>query len=210
VKIDEILQRILGATADKARAEAVIARLREGLHAEAMRRFRDEGAAPSWKARGLGSARLDGADAPPKVFVSRDGEFADWLAQRQPESVVATLTVPADRLADALDALGFAGVDATAQVVTGPAALTWVDEHTRAVQLEEDRWSVVAVDEDGKRTDEGEIPGLLASRSAPRIVISLAPEVKAQAVSDALAELDVADADARVLDEIAEDLAVQS
>lgn len=175
------LASLLDATAAKAAVEARIGVLRDRLDVEARRRWTEEGAAPTWKAAGLGSAAWEGADAPAKPHVRDAAAFAGWLAQQRPAEVVATIAVEADALAEALDALRFAGVAASATVEARPAYLA-AYLPTLALDLAEEGAELTAVD-----PATGEVvPGLGATRGAPRLVVRLDRERKAAAVAEAM------------------------
>jgi hypothetical protein len=193
------LNRLLEATAAKVAAETRIGALRLDLETEARRRFTEEGAAPSWKAAGLGSVRLDGADAAPKPYVRDESEFASWLAQNYPTEAVATVTVDPDKLADALAALALAGVAATAKVEPRPGFVsTWLP----ALELDQ-----VSPDAEVAAIDPATgqfVPGIGATRAAPRLVVSLDKDRKATAVAEAEAELELEEADAAVSAELVE------
>lgn len=104
----------------------------------------------------LGEVRLDGANGDPKPYIVDDDAYASWVAERYPSQVTATITVPADRLPDALEALEFAGVDDfSARVVPTRDGLT----HMGKASLEPDGDGWVAVSVDGEV-----IPGVKGRR----------------------------------------------
>lgn len=193
IKVDAVLRRILEAAAEEVTARQRGARYRRLLEDEARARHAAEGAAPTWKARGLGQVRWDGADADPKPYVAAPVAFGSWAAQRHPSGVVATLTVPADRLAAAVEALGFAGIpDITAQVTAHPRFVETFLEQVDVAGSEEAGWVVVAA-------DTGEVvEGLAARTPSPRLVVVLDRQAKADALAlaDTTVDDETAEADA--------------
>lgn len=90
-RIAELLQL----TARKAAAEERIETIRAELHAEALTRLRDEGAAPAWKVRGMGSVTLAGADGKGELVVVDGAAFHAWASEAHPTETTrsASLTV---------------------------------------------------------------------------------------------------------------------
>ena len=120
MNIAGILEYLLQATAQKTTAEAQIKALREVLEVEANRRLEVEGAAPSWKAAGLGTARLDGMGEP-KAYVKDADSFSEWVRDNHPTEVEATITVPGEKLDEALELLrGIGGIQADGKTQTRP------------------------------------------------------------------------------------------
>lgn len=181
MRVDRLLTEVLTATADKTRAEARIARLRAVLDAEARRRHAEEGAAPSWKARGLGAVRLDGADAPLAPYVDDPEAVASYVAERAPSETVATITVPAGHLEAALEALDLGGV-----VVEGSRV------EVRPAYLERLLDELEAIDADtvADPSSGAVVPGVRATRPAARLVVALDRDAKARVLAEVDAELE--------------------
>jgi hypothetical protein len=169
-----------GARADRLKAAAVAAAERLRLEVGLVDRFPSQ--------QGLGNLRLDGADAKAAVRIEKPAEVADWLAQRRPDLTVATLTVPAARLQDLLDAAEFSDIPVTAEIQLTGDGQQWVKDNCHPVAVE-GGWVARAVLDGAPE----EVPGLSASRPAPRWVLTADPKVKklrtAEAVQDAELEL---------------------
>lgn len=69
--------------------EARKAKLREELKAIALERMTEDGAAPSWKAKGLGQVLLVAPDPAPAV--ADDLELAAWVSETAPTEVIPTV-----------------------------------------------------------------------------------------------------------------------
>lgn len=211
MRVDKVLERILEATADATAAKRRVDRYRELLFDEAKARFAAEGAAPTWKRRGLGAVRLDGADSPPSPVITDPAAYASWMAERHPSEVTARLTVPADRLAEALDALEFAGLsDMSADLEVRPA---WSQAFLAGLQLDEVKppvpgvssgeWQALVVDE---ATGEASVvPGVGGNPPVPRLVVSLDAARKRKAVEEADALVEVEEGDDRAAAEATDD-----
>lgn len=119
IRIPAVLEAILEATAIETAAKARIAGLRKVLDTEARRRYAEEGAAPTWKARGAGAVRFDapGDWAP---VVADEATFGSYVAERHPAEVTAVIRLAATDLDDALTALGFVGIDSEATTEVRP------------------------------------------------------------------------------------------
>lgn len=91
------LELLLEVEGDIEARKAVKAELRGELAAEAIRRWEEEGAAPSWKAPSLGTASLCGTDSREPVVVDRPAWEA-WAAENHPESVELVLRLPVGAL----------------------------------------------------------------------------------------------------------------
>lgn len=110
IRIPDLLEGILEATAAEAAAKARLATLRAALEDEARRRLAAEGAAPSWNAPQLGKVRLEPAGAW-TATVADASAFGSWVAEHHPTEATATVVLNAGDLADALQALKFIGVE---------------------------------------------------------------------------------------------------
>jgi len=91
MNVKSTLDELLEVTAYKAGAEARIAHLRSLLAEEAFRRFDEEEAAPTWKAKGSGTVRLDVPDAKPVVV--DDDAWLEHVRQVSPDDVVVSYRV---------------------------------------------------------------------------------------------------------------------
>lgn len=211
------IERLLEATAAQTAIKVRIDRLRTDLHREAVTRWQADGAAPTWKAKGLGTVRLDGADADRRAKVVDASEFTSWLAQRQPAAVDARIRLHPDQLEPALEALRFAGVTVTgADLDADPhvtadilANLHLTIEGGDVYEGDQDpvtrQWeTVVAHTLDNTTGELVQVPGIGAHPPAPpKLVVSLDAERKRQLLEDAIAELEVEEADERVETELA-------
>lgn len=107
----------------------------------------------------LGEVRLDGGAGEPVAYIADDAAYASWVAQRHPQEVTATVTVPADQLEAVLallDGAGVAGV--TAQVTPTRDGLRHLAS-AALVEDGEDGW--FGVSPDGETIDgvAGRRPG---------------------------------------------------
>ncbi len=205
MNINRYLDALLDATAVQATAKARVDRLRDVLEAEARRRWKADNAAPSWKAT-LGKVRLDGTNPEAQVAVTDPEAWASWVAQRHPDAVTATVTVPSGQLEAALGALGFAGVDVTTTTATVDPKWTTTaldglctevlekevdDSGEGNVRIERE---VLVTDPTGTLSpDPGEVldlPGVTAKAPdpAPRLVVILDSARKRAAIEAADAE----------------------
>ncbi|KWW97381.1 hypothetical protein LI90_4353 (plasmid) [Carbonactinospora thermoautotrophica] len=184
-----VIQRLLQLTREQTRIKAQIDQLRARVDARAREEWQRTGAAPRWSARGLGSVRLDGADLGPRPYVKNETDFANYVAQRWPSEVIATIEVPADRLEEAVEALQFADIPTTARVQVRSA---WARQYLESLDVEQDQ------EPDGTPMNEwfaidpetGEVvPGVSAAVNPPKLVVTLDREVKAKAVEEAAAEV---------------------
>ncbi|WP_053207967.1 hypothetical protein [Jiangella muralis] len=182
------LAEVLRLTAQQHATKARIDRLRARIDERARAEWQATGAAPSYKIRGLGTIRLDGADLDPKAVVSDRAEFASFVAEQWPTEVVATITVPADQLPAALEALDFAGVpveesDATVrEAFQGKYLGELVVEKDPAAPEGETRY--YAAD----RKLGVIVPGLGGKPSNPHLTVAVDKDAKADAIEAALAE----------------------
>jgi hypothetical protein len=173
----------------------------------------------------LGALRLDAADLPAAPIVTKPEEFSSWLAEHAPALVAGLIRVPADRLEEALEALGYAGLSGptvSAAVVPKDSEETarWLKDNT-VVQADPQvsrAWNVLHRDEEGHLTP---VPGTSAVQPVPqwKVIVdkdrkSGATEVARTEVEGQVAELRrIAGAEARVLaggttpEELAADLA---
>ncbi len=108
MNVKETLDQLLEATAYKAGAEARIAHLRSLLAEEAFRRYDEEEAAPTWKAKGSGSVRLDVPDEKPMIV--DDEAWLEFVRRTSPDDVVASYRVRENVLTAVVDRCERAGV----------------------------------------------------------------------------------------------------
>lgn len=186
------LRELLDLTAEQHRIKRRIDLVRARVDARARSEYDTTEVAPTWKMPKLGQIRLDGCGGDPVPYVTDDDVLTGFIAQRTPDDVVATITVPSHKLTDALEVLGFADVHATATVTARPAAVEALLKHATLVDAWEDvpegepkpepRWFAVDA--------EGEVLPGVAGRlaSAPRLVVAVDPAFKAKVTAEADAE----------------------
>lgn len=191
------IEELLALSARKTAAEERIEAIRTELRDEALRRYAEEGAAPSWKARGLGTVSLAGLDGAGELVITDGAAFHAWVAQHHPTEAtrVVSLTVDltgwapaeADAIVEHLNtqpaALAELGVSASVRDELGvrdafPKALLSSDGVTELADPEDD-------DAPGRLiTTEGElIPGVIV-RHKRYITTRLTPEAKARALAE--------------------------
>jgi hypothetical protein len=189
------------ADAAKARAD----RLKAAAVAEAERIRLTTGGGDRWRSdQGLGTLRLDGVEKPATPVITDPAQAGSWLAEHAPQTVTCTITVPADQLPDALQALEFAsitGIQAAASPNT--AAAGWLTDSCVLQAAETGGWDVIHVAADKTTTL---VPGVSGQRPRPRWVLSADTEKKRHAVELAVvaAEADLsglADVAAAMADE---------
>lgn len=201
MQIQEAVSRLLEAKLDEAEAKARADTLKRHLEKIALKRWRDDSTIQRWTdASGMGDVRLDNAGKPAKITVTDPAAFADHVAQHTPDAVVATITVPAGRLADALDALAFSGIDGvTAAVAPKDTESTdsWLAANTRVLKLDQNRLVVQQVKDgdDGTRVVvAAEVPGITAVPTQPHLYVAPDKALKvartSEAVTSLMAELD--------------------
>lgn len=189
VRIPDLLDAILEATADEATAKARIAGIRAVLEDEARRRFQAEGAAPTWTAPQLGKVRYD-APGSWRAMVHDPKAFGSWVAEHYPSEATGVIRVPARLLGAAMQALEFG--------VMGDGDTMDVDVEVRPA------WSGtflegLAVDVEETTTDEGTdreftiadpisgeiVPGTTGTRSSAKLVVSLDRDRRTIALTEA-------------------------
>jgi hypothetical protein len=119
----------------------------------------------------IGTIRLDGADLPAAPLVDKPDELASWLAEHFPELVTAMIRVPVEKLEEALQALGYAGLDGPAVSATVAArdlgeVLAWLAREC-VVQADPQiprAWNVLHRDDQGHLTP---VPGTTARPPSP-------------------------------------------
>lgn len=181
ISIPALLDGILTATAEEASAKARIARYRATLEETARERYRTEGAAPTWKAPGAGTVAFT-APGEWKATIGDPVAFAEWAAQNHPANVAATINLNADDLEAALNALRFAGIEATATVTPRPAWVgTWLDslevEVTEPTDEHDERTHVIVDPTDGLLPD-----GLTITRSTGGLRVTLDRDRRSAAI----------------------------
>jgi hypothetical protein len=165
------------ATTSKAAAVAEAERIRLDIGGSADR-FTSE--------QGLGVLRLDGANKPAVPRIEKPAEFASWLAERHPQLVQATITVPADQLEAALKAIEFAQITTvSAEAQPKTEATLWMTENCRPFADPDSPgdWLVRAATDNGYES----VPGVGATQPAPTWVLTANSDLKkarAQASAD--------------------------
>lgn len=183
LRIPDLLDAILEATASEASAKARIASLRAALEDEARRRYAEEGAAPTWTAPKLGKVRFD-APGDPTPVIGEPVSFTAWVAARHPTEVVRTLTVTGDDVDAALQALDFVGVTAD---LTESVRPSWASPYVEGLRLEDHDGTYAAFD-----PDTGEhVAGITGRADTGKLVVSLDRDRRTLALEDARAEVDV-------------------
>lgn len=178
VRIPDLLDAILEATADEATAKARIAGIRAVLEDEARRRFAAEGAAPTWTAPQVGKVRYD-APGPWRALVHDHDAFGSWVAEHYPSEATGVIRVPAGQLETVMAAIGFA---LSEEVQAAVSVAVEVRPAWSGTFLEG-----LAVDVEETTTDEGTereftiadpisgelVPGTTGTRSGGKLVVSL-------------------------------------
>ncbi len=167
--------------------EALAARrkdLRAELEAEALHRLKADGAAPSWRAPGLGTASLCGVDST-ELVVTDPAAYGAWAADERPESTDLVVRVPVNRMTEGLRA-DLASLDLIGGRVT-------LEPHGGVLKA---LGASSMVDDEGRVfTENGQVEGVLSRKKAPYLSLRPLPEAKARAAarlaierSDAAAE----------------------
>lgn len=144
--------------------------------------------------QGLGALRLDNDGKPAVPVIDKPEETASWLAQVEPALVQATISVPVDKLEEALEALGYAGIagpHVTAKVESRDpdATARWLAAHCK-VQADPQMpgaWNVLHVDAEGHTAL---VPGASAVRPSPYWVIKTNDDLRAANVATAQSEVE--------------------
>ena len=153
--------------------------LRAELEAEALTRWREEGAAPSWKAPGLGSASLCGTDSREPVI--RDAAaWEAWAAANHPESVTLVLRLPAGALGSPDDELHQRLADALVE---------FARQHGGTLSTEVEPLLLSALSKTGAATPDGRlvakdgdlVAGVEVREKEPYLRVVLDKEAKARA-----------------------------
>lgn len=190
VRIPDLLDAILEATADEATAKARIAGIRAVLEDEARRRFQAEGAAPTWTAPQLGKVRYD-APGSWRAMVHDHDAFGSWVAEHYPSEATGVIRVPADQLETVMAAIGFA---LSEEVRAAVSVAVEVRPAWSGTFLEG-----LAVDVEETTTDEGTdreftiadpisgeiVPGTTGTRSSAKLVVSLDRDRRTIALTEA-------------------------
>ena len=191
-RIDTALQLLLGATQDQARAKATVDACRERLTRIAKERVLQDGAAPTWKSE-QGTVRWDQPTGASTSIVKPE-QLADRIAQTHPELVTATIQVPAAQLDQILQAIEFGGFqhEAASVSISDSAATTWLGTNATVIVSDatDSGYEVVEVDKDGNPVRTSTVPGVIAVRGTPRLVVSLNSDLKKRATAEGTAEAD--------------------
>jgi hypothetical protein len=167
-RIEDLVTLAAEAALDEAAAAVRTSRFKAAAVAEAERIRLEVGQAREYPSdQGLGTLRLDNANKPAAPVVDDPAVLGEWLAQRDPSLVTVTITVPAAHLADAVDALTFAGVEHSAVATAVPAAIDWVKDRciVQPDPTTPSGWVALHVDEDRHTTP---VPGVSAVKPQPR------------------------------------------
>ncbi len=190
------LREILELTLEQQRIKRLIDLRRAKLDQFARDELERTGAAPTWKIRGLGTIRLDGAgvDPEPIAYIADENALASYVAERTPTEAIATIVVPAGKLAEALEALGYAGIEPERSTVVARSHQAAAVLASATLVLDDDADAVdgaapkyLAVDPDGQV-----IPGVAGRLTdpQPRLVVVADKEAKAAVIAAADAELE--------------------
>lgn len=184
------LRLLLELSLEQAALKRRIDLVRDEVDAYARAELDTKGAAPTWKIKGLGQVRIDGYDPDPDPvpYVADEDEFATYVAGTQPTEVIAAVAIAVDRLDEAMEALGFAGVPTLGATVRTRGN---VDSRVLANVTLIDRWEDLPADTDDKPEprwvaydDAGnEVTGVSARTggSQPRLVVAVDRPAKAAA-----------------------------
>ncbi len=168
-RLEELLevQAQLDALEDKRRA------LRSELVQEAIQRWEQDGAAPTWRVPGLGTACLAGVDST-EVVVVDDKAYAEWASLVHPEAATIVLRIPVAALEGAR--VDLAGLLATAL----PGVRTKTNLEVDPLLIKS--LSKTAVVHDGLLfTEDGAVEGVKVVPKTPYLSVRLAAEAKARA-----------------------------
>lgn len=184
--VNRLLTALLEATAEQTAAKARIDKLRDAMADEARRRYIADGMAPSWKSRELGTVRMD-PPGDPRPTVRDDDAFGSWLAQRHPDYCRAVIEVDPTTLDDALGALDLAGVERIAppRVAYTKTAL---DDALAGLNVEpsgDNRDADLVIDHETGEVLDLSATGLTVTRTDARLVVTLDPAAKRDAIADA-------------------------
>ncbi len=164
-RLEELLevQAQLDALEDKRRA------LRSELVQEAIQRWEEDGAAPTWRVPGLGTACLAGVDST-EVVVVDDKAYAEWASLVHPEAATIVLRIPVAALEGGEIDFGevLAGVPVAMDLEVDPLLIKSL--------------SKTAVAHDGLLfTKDGAVEGVKVVPKTPYLSVRLASEAKARA-----------------------------
>jgi hypothetical protein len=190
-RVNAALAERLDADARRARADRLLA----AVIGEA-ERLRAEGAPVRELSsdQRIGTIRLDGADLPAAPVIEKLDELASWLAEHAPDLVTATIRVPVEKLAEALEALGYAGLgEGETSAAVAPRdlgeTLAWLAREC-LVQTDPQiprAWNVMHKDEEGHLS---EVPGTTARPPVGTWKVIVDKDKKRDAIAVAVAEAD--------------------
>lgn len=179
-----LMERLLAVQARMSALSALESDSRAILHGRALAELEEQGVAPTWRAPGLGTVVL--TDPQPKLAVNDPAAFAAWAAEKHPEHVTATLTVPGELMPLLLAVLEhderFADADIEAPKFTvGP---TWTKGFLERC---------AEVDGELFAPETGEpVPGAYLAPAAPRVLqVRLDKEAKNRAAAECVDEATV-------------------
>ncbi len=140
---------------------------------EAIQRWEQDGAAPTWRVPGLGTACLAGVDST-EVVVVDDKAYAEWASLVHPEVVSIVLRIPVAALEGAR--VDLAGLLATAL----PGVRTKTNLEVDPLLIKS--LGKTAVAHDGALfTEDGAVEGVRVVPKTPYLSVRLAAEAKARA-----------------------------
>lgn len=193
--LQNLVNAALGERADADYRYAKADRLKAAAIAEAERLRARGGAVRELSSdQGLGTLRLDGANKPAVPVVDKPDETSSWLAQVAPALVTASIRVPVERLAEALEVLDFAGINGpavSAKVESRDPQETgrWLRENC-VVQADPQvprAWNVLYRDAEGHLTP---VPGTSAVQPVPSWKLTVAADLKARYTATGVGEAD--------------------
>jgi hypothetical protein len=187
IRIPDLLDGILEATAAEAAAKVRVSTYRAALEDEARRRYDADGAAPAWTAPDLGKVRLE-PPGPWTAVVADAVAFGDHVLEHYPTEAVLVIEVPGTDAQAAGEALAFAGVTARARVETRPAwSATYLDSLDVSDDDNGDPSATSAVPDEEVAVDPAGllVPGITRQRAAAKLVVSLDRNRRTAAINEA-------------------------
>jgi hypothetical protein len=172
--IAERLARLLTIRAEREALEAVEAEEREALDLKARRLLDDEGVAPSWRAVGLGTVSLCGAESTEVVVRDADA-YTRWAAEARPELVTIVARVPWAPLAAT-------GIDTEVKAALAKLRSAGAEVATEVDPALLKALASAGVAEGGRLfTEDGEVTGVAVVPRRPYLQVKLMPEARARA-----------------------------
>jgi hypothetical protein len=189
LNVAELTEQLCRVEAHLAAVGAIGAQIRDELATRAVRTWRADGVAPTWRAAGLGTVSLTVPND--KTIVDDPDALASWVAQRTPANVTATITidVPPERLDDTLREVRdlFPDLPARADAQVRPGYLPALLDAVAVLRPADDApGETLIVGDDGTVVDGLRFVPAPAPKS---ISVRLADEVKRRAVAEASAQV---------------------